>query len=384
MGLNDKRILLSPPHLTGEEMNYVKSAFDSNWIAPLGPHVEAFEEEIASYAGTNGALALSSGTAALHLALLLAGVKKEDTVFCSTLTFVASANPIYYLEAEPVFIDSEYESWNMSPKALEKAFEEASRIGKVPKAVVVTNLYGQSANMDMLLQLCNYYQAILIEDAAESLGATYHGCMSGSLGDYGIYSFNGNKIITTSGGGMLVSHNREALQKARFWSTQSREPVRHYEHLEIGYNYRLSNILASIGRAQFNKLEDRITTKRKIFENYKDALKYYPGLKFMPDAGYGRVTRWLTTLTVHPDECGKTRDELIDAMEAENIEARPVWKPMHRQPLFSKCRFYSHLSEPPSISDNIFEHGICLPSGTGMSEEEQLRVIQCLKKCLDK
>ena len=384
MSVQEKRILLSPPHLSGEELDYVKNAFDSNWIAPLGPHVDAFEDEIANYVGVEKALALSSATAGVHLALRLAGVKEGDKVFCSTLTFVASANPICYQGGEPVFIDSEPESWNMSPQALERSFRNASQERKLPRAVIVTNLYGQSADIEPILELCRFYEVPLIEDAAESLGATYRCQKSGSLGDYGIYSFNGNKIITTSGGGMLIAQNNEALQKARFWATQSREPVNYYQHNELGYNYRMSNVLAAIGRAQFNVLEERIKARKKIFARYYHALNEYSGIKFMPDAGYGKTTRWLTTLMVDPSASGTTRDKLIEVLEEVNVESRPVWKPMHRQPLFKECRFYSHFPEGKSVSDNIFEQGLCLPSGSVMTDEEQERVILTLLNNLNR
>ena len=386
MAINNKRIYLSAPHMSGQEEVYVKEAFETNWVAPLGPHVDAFEQELAAYLGTKGAAALSSGTAAMHLALLLAGVGARDKVFCSSLTFAASCNPILYLNAEPVFIDSEPESWNISVGALERAFVEAEKIGVLPKVAVAVNLYGQSADYEPIINLCNRYGAILIEDAAESLGASYKGKKSGSLGHFGVLSFNGNKIITTAGGGALISNDLEELERARYLATQARLPAPHYEHSEVGYNYRLSNVLAGIGRAQLKVLDKRVKARRAVFKKYFEALAGFEGVKFMPEAGYGFSTRWLTALTVNPDLCGVSRDEIIDALEKENIEARPVWKPMHRQPLYKGCSYYPHKtggkSEALSVSDRLFEQGICLPSGSNLTDEEQDRVIQAINNTL--
>ncbi|MVO98692.1 DegT/DnrJ/EryC1/StrS family aminotransferase [Paenibacillus lutrae] len=368
------RVYLSPPHIGEKEQEYVREAFSSNWIAPLGPHVDAFEQEIAAYVGTAGAAALSSGTAALHLALKLVGVSRGDSVFCSSLTFVASANPILYEGAAPVFIDSEPDSWNMSPLALERAFLQAEKNGKLPKAVVVVNLYGQSADYDAILALCDSYQVPVIEDAAESLGATYQGKASGTLGKFGIFSFNGNKIITTSGGGMLVSDDTEALEKARFWATQARDQAPHYQHSETGYNYRLSNILAGVGRGQLQVLEDRVNARRQVFERYNKALGEIEGIRFMPEAEYGRSTRWLTTLTIDPDITGVSASEILNKLTSDSIEARPVWKPLHLQPLFKESSYYSHLEEN-SVSERLFQTGICIPSGSSLSESDQNRVI---------
>lgn len=376
------RIYLSPPHLSGYEQKYISEAFEQNWIAPLGPNVDAFERELAVYVGAKGALALSSGSAAIHLALKLAGVTRGDRVFCSSLTFAASANPIIYEGAEPVFIDSELESWNMSPIALERALHASEKEGKLPKAIIVVNLYGQSANYDSILDLCNHYGIPVIEDAAESLGATYKGKMSGTIGRYGIYSFNGNKIITTSGGGALVSDDLEGLAKARFWATQARDPARHYQHSEIGYNYRMSNILAGVGRGQLHVLEERVKSRRAIFNRYYEALSDIEGIQFMPEAPYGKHNRWLTTLTIDPDITGVTVNQLIDQLEKENIESRPVWKPMHLQPVFMEYKYFSH-QENQSISDQLFERGICLPSGSNMTIEDQDRVIDIITKALN-
>ncbi len=376
-----RKIYLSPPHMGDLEREYVAEAFASNWIAPLGPHVEGFEQELADYVGVRGAVALSSGTAAIHLALRLLGVGVGDTVFCSTLTFVASANPILFQGATPVFIDSEPSSWNMSPQALKRAMNEANQTGKLPKAVVVVSLYGQSADMEEIGKICDSFGVPVIEDAAESLGATYKGKASGTFGRFGIYSFNGNKIITTSGGGMLVSDDLEALEKARYWASQAREPVRHYQHKEMGYNYRLSNVLAGIGRAQLRKLPERIEARRNIFARYQQSLSSLKGVRFMPEASYGFSTRWLTVAQIVKEECGKTAGDLIDVLEQHEIEARPVWKPLHLQPLFQTCTYYPH-EEGISVSDRLFETGICLPSGSNLLPEDQERIIECIKDCL--
>ncbi|MEH7331266.1 aminotransferase class I/II-fold pyridoxal phosphate-dependent enzyme [Neobacillus drentensis] len=367
--------------MSGSEMKYINEAFATNWIAPLGPNVDAFEKELASFVGINAAAAVSSGTAAIHLALQLLDVKKGDTVFCSSLTFVASANPILYQGAEPVFIDSEPETWNMSPLALEEAFKDADSANKLPKAVVIVNLYGQSAKMEELITICKNYKVPIIEDAAESLGSMYKGKASGTFGDFGIYSFNGNKIITTSGGGMLISNNPEALQKARFIATQSRDPALHYQHSEIGYNYRMSNILAGIGRSQLEVLKERVKARRAIFNMYYQELSCIPGLSFMPELKNTFSNRWLTALTIDEEITGVSVNKLLAALDSENIEARPVWKPLHLQPLFDKNKYYSH-NQNMSVSEELFQTGICLPSGSNMTVEDQMRVIECIKKAL--
>ena len=371
---NKSRIFLSPPHMSGNEQKYINEAFETNWIAPLGPNVDAFEKELAAYVGSKGAAAVSSGTAAIHLALRLLDVQQGDRVFCSSLTFIASANPILYQGAEPVFIDSEPDTWNMSPLALERAMEAAKKEGKLPKAVVVVNLYGQSAKMDEILAICNHYQVPVVEDAAESLGSTYKGKKSGTFGKFGIYSFNGNKIITTSGGGMLVSDDVEALQKARFLATQARDPAPHYQHSQVGYNYRMSNIVAGIGRAQLEVLDERVKARRAIFDRYVRALGDIEGIHFMPELEGTMSNRWLTTLTIDQQALGMTPMDIINALAAENIEARPVWKPLHLQPLFDGVQYYPH-EEGWSVSDELFANGICLPSGSSMTVEEQNRVI---------
>lgn len=375
------RILLSPPHISGREQNYVEEAFQSGWIAPIGPQVDAFEREMAAYTGSKGALALSSGTAAIHLALRLAGVSQGDYVICSTLTFVASANPILYLGATPVFIDSEPETWNLCPRAFQRACREWAYKGRLPKAAIVVNLYGQSADMEPIVEIANHYGITLIEDAAESLGAFYHGKASGTWGKFGIYSFNGNKIITTSGGGMLVSDDTDALEQARFWSTQARDTAPHYQHSEMGYNYRLSNLLAAIGRGQLELLEERVERRRQISQTYMDRLACIPGLQFMPEAPNCRSTRWLSALTIDEEVAGVNANQLLASLEHNNIEARPVWKPLHRQPLFANSIYYPYLKEY-SVADQLFSNGICLPSGSSLSDEDLGRVVDTIETCI--
>ena len=380
--LKTNRIFLSPPHLSGNEKKYIDEAFETNWVAPLGPNVDAFEKEIAEYVGVNEAVAVSSGTAAIHLALSLLNVQKGDIVFCSTLTFVASANPIIYQGAQPVFIDSEPDTWNMSPSALEQAFRDALNEGRLPKAVIVVNLYGQSAKMEEILSICNEYHVPIIEDAAESLGATYHGRASGTFGKFGIYSFNGNKIITTSGGGMLVSNDTAALKKARFLAAQARDPAPYYQHSQVGYNYRMSNILAGVGRGQLEILDERVKARRLIFERYCKELSHFPGISFMPELESTQSNRWLTTITINEKELGISAGEVLCCLERENIEARPVWKPLHLQPIFKGVKFFSHINNG-SYSEYLFEKGICLPSGSNLHERDQLRVIGCIKDLIN-
>ncbi|MFZ3577241.1 DegT/DnrJ/EryC1/StrS family aminotransferase [Virgibacillus sp. DJP39] len=379
--MTDPRIHLSPPHMSGKELHYIKEAFKTNWIAPLGPNVDAFEKEIASYVGVKDAAAVSSGTAAIHLALSLLKVKEGDSVFCSTLTFVASANPILYQGAEPVFIDSEPETWNMSPLALRRALQRASLKGKLPKAVIIVNLYGQSAKMDELQLICNYYEIPIIEDAAESLGTTYKDKVSGSFGRFGIFSFNGNKIITTSGGGMLVSDDEQAIKRARFLATQARDPAPYYQHSVTGFNYRMSNLLAGVGRAQLHVLEDRVEARRRVFENYFLALSDMAGTNFMSELTGTQANRWLTTLTINEKEAGISAKQLVESLNSENIDARHVWKPLHMQPLFQKCDYYSHDTDE-HVGENLFQTGLCLPSGSSLTEGEQDRVIICFKNAV--
>lgn len=370
-----KKILLASPHMSDEgfEKEYIKEAFDTNWIAPLGENVDKFEEEIANYANIESATALSAGTAAIHMALKALDVKRGDIVFCQSLTFSATANPIIYQDATPVFIDSEYETWNMDPKALEQAFEKYPN----PKAVLVVNLYGTPAKLDEILEICKKHNTPVIEDAAESLGATLNDKQTGTFGEFGIYSFNGNKIITTSGGGMLVSNNAEKIKKVRFWSTQSREPERHYEHKEIGYNYRMSNICAGIGRGQLKVLDKRIEKKTKIYETYQKSFKDIPEIKMQPYLKNTKPNHWLSAILL--DENSKIKPlDIIVALEKENIESRPIWKPMHLQPVFENCDFIT-TAKQGSNSQDIFERGVCLPSDTKMTEEEQERVIKTIK-----
>ncbi|GGD73301.1 aminotransferase class I/II-fold pyridoxal phosphate-dependent enzyme [Paenibacillus nasutitermitis] len=376
-----KRIYLSAPHMSGREQDYIGEAFADNWIAPVGPHVDAFEQEMAKHVGAFGAAAVSSGTAAIHLALRLLQVNHGDRVFCSTLTFIASANPILYMGGEVVLIDSEPQTWNMSPQALETALKDAELEGALPKAVIVVHLYGQCARMDEILTLCGRYGVPVIEDAAESLGSTYHGKASGTFGKFGIYSFNGNKIITTSGGGMLLSEDAGMLKQARFLATQARDPAQHYEHSQMGYNYRLSNLLAGVGRAQLQVLNERVEARREIFATYRRELAGLPGISFMPELEGTRTNRWLTALTLDEREAGLTSPRILQALHEENIEARPVWKPLHRQPLLAGSRYYRH--EGRSVSDDLFATGLCLPSGSGMLEVEQQRVISCIRRTMN-
>ncbi|MCM3111974.1 DegT/DnrJ/EryC1/StrS family aminotransferase [Lederbergia lenta] len=378
MSLQEK-IFLSSPHMSGKEQDYIKDAFETNWIAPLGPNVDNFERELAAYAGVRDAAAVSSGTAAIHLALLLLDVKPGDNVFCSSLTFIASANPILYQGAEPVFIDSEPDTWNMSPNALEHALADAEREGKLPKAVIVVNLYGQSAKMDELVEICNRYAVPVIEDAAESLGAEYKGKKSGTFGKFGIFSFNGNKIITTSGGGMLVSDDVEALRRARFLATQARDSAPYYQHSVAGYNYRMSNILAGVGRAQLEVLDDRVTARRAVFQRYLEAFQEVDGIAFMPELEGTFHNRWLTTMTINRKKLDIKPMDLIEALAEENIEARRVWKPLHLQPLFAGAKYYPH-EKNKDISEKLFEEGVCLPSGSNMTLEQQNRVLTIITK----
>jgi pyridoxal phosphate-dependent aminotransferase EpsN len=352
------------------ELEFVKAAFETNWIAPVGPHVDAFEQEFCQIVDAKHAAAVSSGTAALHLALRLVGIQPGDEVFCSTLTFVATANPIIYLGAKPVFIDSDRVTWNMDPYLLREALEQRARVGKLPKAVVLVHLYGQSADLETILEVCNRYEIPLIEDAAESLGATYKGRSTGTWGRMGIYSFNGNKIITTSGGGMLVSDDAHLVEKAKFLATQARDSAPHYEHSQIGFNYRLSNVLAGIGRGQLQVLQDRIVARRNNFAAYSQALAHIPGLEFMPEAPFGVATRWLTCLTINPETFGIDRDQIRLALAKQSIESRPVWKPLHLQPVFADCEYIGG-----AVSENLFKRGLCLPSGSNLTPVDLARVI---------
>ena len=368
------RIYLSPPHVFGDEQALVADAFATNWIAPLGPHVDAFEREFQDVVRVPHAAALSSGTAALHLAMELLGVGPGDHVMCASLTFSASANPIRYQRATPVFVDSD-RSWTMEPGLVEEALKAMSAEGKKVGAVIAVDLYGQCADYDPIRSACEKHGVPLVEDAAEALGATYKDTPSGGFGRLGIFSFNGNKIITTSGGGMLVSREKELIDRARFLATQARDPAPHYQHSCIGYNYRLSNVLAAIGRGQLGSLPERVAARRGIFERYVDGLQDLPGVTFMPEAPYGRSNRWLTCLTIDPGMFGADREVVRVALEAENIEARPLWKPMHLQPVFSGTRMFGG-----AVSERLFQNGLCLPSGSSLSAEDQGRVISVVRR----
>lgn len=351
----------------GYEQLYIKEAFDTNWIAPLGNNVNEFEKELAQKVGVKSAAALSSGTAAIHLALKAAGVGTGDIVFCPSLTFSATANPIIYQNAIPVFIDSDFETWNMNPEALVRAFDKYE-----PKAVIVVHLYGLSADLDKITEICKDHNVPLIEDAAESLGTLYKGKYTGAFGDYGIFSFNGNKIITTSGGGMLVSDNEEKVAKARFWATQARDPARHYQHSELGFNYRMSNIVAGIGRGQLKVLDKRVEKKREIFKFYKRELDGLSGVEMMPINDWNEPNYWLSCITLN----GHVRPlDIMIALENENIESRPIWKPMHKQPFFYE---YDFIGE--GVSEEIFENGVCLPSDTKMTDDDLYKIVKIIKR----
>ena len=367
---SNKKIWLASPHMSDEgyEMQYVKEAFDTNWVAPLGPNVNEFEKELAAKVGSKHAAAMTSGTGAIHLALKAAGVGEGDIVFCPTLTFSATANPIIYQNATPVFIDSDYETWNMDPKALEAAFE---KYGDKVKAVLVVHLYGLSADMDKIMEICSRYDVTVIEDAAESLGAFYKGKHTGTFGEFGVFSFNGNKIITTSGGGMLVSDDEEKIKKVRFWSTQSRDAARHYQHSELGFNYRMSNVVAGIGRGQLKVLNQRVAKKKHIFEFYKREFVSLEGVEFMPINDWNEPNYWLSVMTLN----GSVRPlDVMEALEKGNIESRPVWKPMHMQPFFAE---YDYVGS--DVSEKLFENGVCLPSDTKMTDEDLERICGTIK-----
>ena len=364
-----KRIYLSPPHMSGDERELLLEAFDSNWIAPLGPHVSAFEAEFAALHGVPAAAALSSGTAALHLSLLLCGVGPGDCVITSSLTFAATANAITYVGAEPVFVDSDERSWNMDPELLAEAIETELRAGRRVAAVMPVDLYGQSADYDRIVPLCEKHALPIIEDAAEALGAFYQRRRAGTFGRLGCFSFNGNKIITTSGGGMLIATDSALVERARFLATQARDPAPHYQHSTIGYNYRMSNLLAAVGRGQLRHLEERVERRRANFEFYRRALGDLPGIEFMPEIPGGRSTRWLTCITIDAEQFGADREKVRLALEAENIEARPLWKPMHLQPVFAQRRMSGG-----RVSERLFRDGLCLPSGSSLTEDDLARV----------
>ncbi len=372
-----KRIYLSSPTMHGEEQEFVREAFDTNWVAPLGPHVNAFEKEIAEYTGCGHAAALSAGTAAIHLALRLLGIKQGDVVFVSDLTFSASCNPIVYENGTPVFIDAEPDTWNMSPEALARAYEKYPD----PKAVIVVHLYGTPAKLDEILAICKAHGTSVIEDAAESLGSTYKGRYTGTFGQYGIYSFNGNKIITTSGGGMLVSADEAVTRQATFLATQARDPARHYQHSQIGYNYRMSNVLAGIGRGQLLHLEEHKEAKKAIYQQYKTAFDDIPEITMNPMNPDGDANNWLSGMVIDRN-CDVTPDRVMDALdEAVNAETRPVWKPMHLQPVFEACDFFPHNEDGSSVGEYVFERGLCLPSDIKNTPEDMEQIIRTVRAC---
>ncbi|HEY3446500.1 MAG TPA: aminotransferase class I/II-fold pyridoxal phosphate-dependent enzyme [Myxococcales bacterium] len=370
------RIYLSVPHLGEREQRYASEAFASNWVSTVGPNLEAFERDFAQRLG-RPTVALASGTAAIHLGLRLLGVGPGDEVLVSDLTFVASVNPIRYLGGTPVFVDSERSTWMMSPVRLSEALEDRARRGRRPKAVVVVHLYGQSADMDPILEACRRHDVPVLEDAAEALGTLYKGRPAGSLGAVGAFSFNGNKIITTSGGGMLVAARQDWVDRARFWSTQARDPGPAYHHTELGYNYRLSNVLAGIGRGQLEVLDERVRARRAVAARYREAFADLPGIEWMPEAPYGLHTRWLSCLLVDRRALGVSRDDLLAGLAAQDIEARPLWKPMHLQPLYAECARFGG-----EVSEDLFERGLCLPSSSSLSQEDQGRVVEAIRGTL--
>lgn len=376
--MNKPKIWLSSPHMGGKEQEFVKEAFDTNWVAPLGPNVDGLEDDLEAFTGAKHAAALSSGTSAIHLALIMLGVKAGDYVLCQSFTFSASANPIVYQGAIPVFIDSEKDTWNMNPVYLEKAIIDLTANGKKPKAIIPVHLYGLPAKMDEIMAIANRYDIPVIEDAAEALGSTLNGKACGTFGQLGILSFNGNKIITTSGGGALISDNEDYIKKARFLATQARDNAPHYQHSHIGYNYRMSNITAGIGRGQMLVLNDRVAQRRANFEFYKKALSGYAGISFVEELSGAFANRWLTCILVDPTLSGGiTREDIRLALEKENIESRPLWKPMHLQPVFADAPFYGD-----GTSEKLFENGLCLPSGSNLSESDLERVVKAIKVVL--
>lgn len=361
-----KKLLLSSPHLSGRELPYVQQAFDTNWIAPLGPNVDGFERELCAYIGTNHAAALSSGTAAIHLALVMLGVSPGDVVLCQSFTFAASANPVVYQGATPVFVDSETETWNLCPDALEKALKHYTKLGKRPKAVIGVHLYGMPAKLREILALCKAYEVPFVEDAAEALGSTYFGQKAGAFGAMSVLSFNGNKIITTSGGGALLSGNENFVEKAKFLATQARDDAPHYLHSEIGYNYRMSNVSAGIGRGQLEVIDERVAQRRANFDFYKNELGDLPGLTFQPEPQGYFSNRWLTCLTIDPQRSGGiTRETIRLALAQKDIESRPLWKPMHLQPVFANAPYFGE-----KVAENLFETGLCLPSGSNLESAD--------------
>ena len=374
MGMS-KRIFLSPPHMGGQELEFVKEAFESNYIAPVGPQVNAFEKEFAKKIGIPHTLALSSGTAAIHLAVRIVGVGRESEVIAPSLTFIGGVSPVVFEVGKLSFIDSDRDSWNMDPELLYEELETRRKENRLPQAVITVDIFGQCVDLDKIVGICDEYDIPVISDSAEALGATYKGRSAGKGARISVYSFNGNKIITTSGGGMLASEDEEIIKEARSLSQQARDDAPHYEHSQIGYNYRMSNILAGIGRGQLRVLDERVKAKRKIFEYYSDALKDLPGIDFMPEPEWSRSNRWLTVMLISPDKFGVDRDEVRMELEKQNIEARPVWKPMHMQPVFKGCRMRGG-----DVCEDLFKRGLCLPSGTAMTERDLNRVIEVVRK----
>lgn len=370
------RLHLSPPHMEPSDLEMVQAAFASNWIAPSGPDLDAFEREFAAKVGAKYATAVSSGTAALHLALRVAGVQPGDEVLCSTLTFVASANPIRYLGATPIFIDSDRATWNLDPALLAEFLEKRARAGRLPRALVLVHLYGQSADIAPIMELCDRYGVIVVEDAAEALGATYRGRAPGTFGRCGIYSFNGNKIITTSGGGMLVSDDPALVRQAKFLATQARDHEEYYQHSQMGYNYRLSNVLAALGRSQLRKLDEKVDARRRTFDRYSELLSDLPGFTFMPEASFGRSSRWLVCVQIDPAVFGMDHESVRIALNEENIESRSVWKPLHLQPLFADCECVGG-----AVAEKLFDQGLCLPSGSNLPDYDLERVVAVIKRC---
>lgn len=372
--LSRTRIYLSPPHMGEDERRHVEEAFTSNWVAPVGPHLDAFEAEMCAATGIAAGVCVASGTAALHLATRLVGVSAGDEVFCPTFTFIASATPVVYQGARPVFIDAELNSWNISPALLEQALADRARQGRLPRAIIVADIYGQCADWQPILELAQRYEVPVIEDAAEACGATYQGRAAGSFGRFGIFSFNGNKIINTSGGGMLMSHDKRLIDHARKLATQARDSGVHYEHSELGYNYRLSNVLAGIGRGQLKSLPARIARRWEIRRFYEETLGALPGVRFMPELAAGRSNAWLTCLTIDPELAGTNRTAVLDALAADNIEARPLWKPLHAQPLFrTACVFGG------AVAEKLFADGLSLPSGSAMTDDDLQRVAAAVR-----
>ncbi len=374
--VSSRRIFLSPPHMGGEERKFIEEAFSTNYVAPFGPMVESFEKEFVRRIGIPYALAVSSGTAAMHLAMHELGVGPGDIVVTATLTFIASVGPAVHRGAQPLFIDSDRATWTMDPDLLAMELDACAQRGTLPKVVIPTDLYGQCADLDRICAICDAYGIPVVADSAEAVGSTYKGRHAGVGSRVAVYSFNGNKIITTSGGGMLASEDARLIEHARFLSAQARDPAPHYEHSELGYNYRMSSIAAAIGRGQLRVLDERIKRRREIFDIYRQLLGDLPGITFMPEAPYGCSNRWLTVVLIEPESFGSDRESVRRALESENIEARPVWKPMHVQPVFRGC-----LVRGGDVAEDLFRRGLCLPSGTALTDEDITRIAECIRRC---